>query len=188
MKSTARHLRCAATCGRSHGFTLVELLLAVGLLAVLAAFAAPSFADLTRRHRVDALKDSFIASIQFAKVEAVRLGQPVVLRRIEPCPEATAAGDWRCGWQVFADANGNQKLDPDETLLQASARPLHTQLRKAGAVNPAAVALDARGQVTQSGTRIEIHPEGDDMSAAEKVLICFPTGSRIRTVRGASAC
>lgn len=177
------------TAGRKvSGFTLVELMAALALMAVIVAFAAPSFASMARRHRVDALKDSFIGSIQLARTEAIRLGEPVILRRMEPCPEATSNGDWRCGWRMFADTNGNQKFDDTEPLLLTSQTPAGTVLRKAGAVNVGAVAIDRFGQVTQAGTRLEIYPEGNDFSATDGVLICFPTGSRIRTVRGAARC
>ena len=170
------------------GFTLVELLVVVGMLAVLACFAVPSFADMLRRHQVDALKDRFIGSIQFAKFEALRLGQPIVLRRVEPCAEAPTRGDWLCGWRVFADTNGNNQLDADEAVLQEAPTPQRTVLRKAGVVNPSAIALDRYGQVTQAGTRMEIYPAGDDFSRVDGLLICFPTGSRIRTERAASKC
>ena len=54
------------------GFTLVELLAAMGLLAVIVAFAAPSFASMARRQRVEALKDHVIGAIQLARTEAIR--------------------------------------------------------------------------------------------------------------------
>ncbi len=170
------------------GFTLVELLAAMGLLAVIVAFAAPNFASMARRQRVDALKDSFIGSIQLARTEALRLGEPVVLRRVQPCPAATSNGDWRCGWLMFADSNGNQQFDGSEPLLQSAPMPAGTVLRKAGAVNPGVVAIDRFGQVTQAGTRLEIYPEGPGFSATDGLLICFPAGSRIRTVKGAASC
>lgn len=170
------------------GFTLVELMTALGLLGVIIAFALPSFASMARRQRVDSLKDSFIASVQLARAEAIRLGEQVVLRQIQPCPAATSNGDWRCGWQMFADLNGNQKFEDDEPLLQTAQVPSGTVLRKAGAVNPGAVAINRFGQVTQAGTRLEVYPEGQGFTASDGVLICFPAGSRIRTVKGATTC
>ena len=178
-KTLGRHVR---------GFTLVELMTALGLLAVMVAFAAPSFANMARRHRVDALKDHVIGAIQFARTEAIRLGQPVVLRRVQPCPEASSNSDWRCGWRLFADANNNQVFDSDETLLQTSTPPAGVVLRKAGAVNVGFVAIDRFGQVSQAGTRLDVFPAGDGFSAKDGVLICFPAGSRIRTVKGAATC
>lgn len=170
------------------GFTMVELLVTLALLGVVTAFAAPSFANMARRQRVDALKDSFIGSIQLARTEAIRLGEPVVLRRVTPCPSAASPGDWRCGWQMFADPNDNQVLDSDEPLLQTSQMPAGAVLRKAGAVNLGAVAITRFGQVKQAGTRLEIFPEGKGFSAVDGVLICFPAGSRIRTVKAAATC
>lgn len=170
------------------GFTLVELVAAMGLLAVIVAIAAPNFASMARRQRVDALKDSFIGSIQLARTEAIRLGEPVVLRRVQPCSTASSNGDWRCGWLMFADPNGNQQFDDSEPLLQTAHLPAGTVLRKAGAVSPGVVAINRFGQVAQAGTRLEIYPEGPGFSATDGLLICFPAGSRIRTVKGAATC
>jgi len=170
------------------GFTLVELLAAMGLLAVIVAFAAASFASMARRQRVEALKDNVIGAIQLARTEAIRLGETVVLRRVTPCPEGASNGDWRCGWRMFADSNGNQQLDAGETLLQVAELPSGTVLTKAGAVNVGAVAIDRFGQVTQAGTSLRIYPAGDGFSAIDGVIVCFPAGSRIRTVKGAPSC
>jgi type IV fimbrial biogenesis protein FimT len=170
------------------GFTLVELLAALGLAAVIVAFAAPSFASMAQRQRVETLKDHVIAAIQMARTEAIRLGAPVVLRRVQPCPEASSNADWRCGWRMFADANDDQVFDHNETLLQSAQLPDGTVLRKAGAVNVGVVAIDRFGQVSQPGTRLEIYPAGDGFLARDGVLICFPAGSRIRTVKGAPSC
>lgn len=186
MKTAAPSLRSAHR--PVGGFTLVELVIAMGIVAVIVAFAAPSFTSMARRQRVDALKDSFIGAIQLARTEAIRLGEPVVLRRVQPCPAAPTIGDWRCGWMMFADLNGNQQFDGSEPLLQSAQMPAGVVLRKAGAVNPGAVAIDRFGQVTQAGTRLEIFPEGPGFSAIDGLLICFPAGSRIRTVKGAATC
>lgn len=179
----------ARTAGhRTNGFTLVEFVATLGVLAVVVAFAAPSFANMARRQRVEALKDHVISSIQLARTEAIRLGAPVVLRRVQPCPSATSNGDWRCGWQMFADLNGNQRFDENEPLLQTAQMTVGAVLRKAGAVNAGVVAIDRFGQVEQGGNRLEVYPEGKGFSAIDGVLICFPTGSRIRTVKGAATC
>jgi type IV fimbrial biogenesis protein FimT len=182
MKTALKTTRRSVT-----GFTLVELLAAMGLLAVVVAFAAPSFAGMARRQRVEALKDNVIGAIQLARTEAIRLGETVVLRRVTPCPEAASNGDC-CGWRMFADPNGNQLLDPGETLLQVAELPSGTVLTKAGVVNVGAVAINRFGQVSQPGTRLEIYPAGRGLSAKDGVLICFPAGSRIRTVKGAPSC
>ena len=132
MKTARPFPRTAAR--QASGFTLVELLAALGLAAVVVAFAVPSFASMAQRQRVETLKDHVIGAIQLARTEAVRLGETVVLRRVTPCPEATSNGDWRCGWRMFADRNDNQVHDEDETVLQNAQTPAGVVLRKAGAV------------------------------------------------------
>jgi type IV fimbrial biogenesis protein FimT len=100
------------------GFTLIELMVALTVLAVLAALAAPGFASITRSLRVDTVREQFIGSMNLARTEAVRLGRTVVMRRIEPCTAATAAKDWYCGWRVFVDLNQNNAQDAGEPLLR----------------------------------------------------------------------
>ncbi|QCB45040.1 GspH/FimT family pseudopilin [Hydrogenophaga sp. PAMC20947] len=103
------------------GFTLIELMVAIGIMGVLTALAAPSFQSFFERYRVDAAVDEFNASLQLARVEAIRSNQQVVIRRQVGC----ATNNWGCGWQVFRDVNSNLTLEPgpnptDDLLLQTT--------------------------------------------------------------------
>lgn len=99
------------------GFTLVELLVALAILAILFAAAMPSwghyFAEQGLRERADALADSFLV----ARTEAVRRGG-----RVAVCPRAadrcaSGAAGWESGWLVFADENRNGSYDPGEVIV-----------------------------------------------------------------------
>lgn len=57
---------------RQSGFTLVELMVTVAVIAILAMMAAPSFADYIDRTRVRGAADQVISAIGNARVEAVK--------------------------------------------------------------------------------------------------------------------
>jgi type IV fimbrial biogenesis protein FimT len=113
---------------RTSGFTLIELLMVIAIAAILVALAAPSFASMIERYRVRRAAEDLRATLFYARSEAIRRGGGVILERPASTPDCAVTGsmDWNCGWILYADVNGNGRLDPDE-LIQRSAKP--TQVR-----------------------------------------------------------
>lgn len=60
---------------RSHGVTLVELLVVVAILGIVALAAIP-FLSNANPQRLDAAAQTFAAAIRFARSEAIRTGMP----------------------------------------------------------------------------------------------------------------
>lgn len=99
---------------RSHGFTLVELLVVMTIGAILVAAAIPSMQWLISTTRTSNGTNSLVASFELARSEAIRRGTIVsVCRTLNPnaapaalaCSNAAgagfAAGDWGSGWVTF---------------------------------------------------------------------------------------
>jgi type IV fimbrial biogenesis protein FimT len=94
------------------GFTLIELMVTLAIMAVLMKVAAPGMQTLYKSSRVQTEVSQFIGDIQFAKAEAIKRGQPVTM-----CPSsdgntclALGTTTWGSGWIVFNDVNGNGVL------------------------------------------------------------------------------
>lgn len=171
----------------SQGTSLIELLVAIGVLAVLSSLAIPSFASIARQYRVNAAVEAFMASVQLARVDAMRLGHNMVLRRDTGCAATLPSkADWRCGWRVFADLNGNHQPDAAETVFQSVALPPGVDFRAQGAGSPQYLTINRYGQVHVRGQRFAVFPAG--LTAMDGQLICFSTGTRLRTIRNAKDC
>ena len=90
-----------------HGFTLLELLIVMAMVAILASIAAPSFDSSISRNNVQSMRDSLFNAMQYARSEAVKRKIPVGV--CASANQTTCAGDanWHTGWIVFADQNAN---------------------------------------------------------------------------------
>jgi type IV fimbrial biogenesis protein FimT len=92
---------------RNSGYTLLELLVTVSVLAIAVAAAGPAVSGFVETNRVAARVNDLVSSLNFARSEAVTRGQPV-----SACPanasRTACAGttDWSAGWLVFTDASG----------------------------------------------------------------------------------
>jgi type IV fimbrial biogenesis protein FimT len=109
---------------RARGFTLVETMVVVAMVAILAALAAPSWNQLRARNAVRAAVNDFNASMQFARSEAVRLNNPVTV-----CPSTDAINcvdvGFETGWIVRTGAQANDPVNQQvlqDTLPRRSVR------------------------------------------------------------------
>lgn len=173
--------------GAARGFTLVELLTVITILAILSAMAAPVMADMVVRYRIDGLRMELMQSIQQARAEAMVRGNTVTLRRTAGCAIALAgSNDWSCGWVAFVDMDADGQEEAGDTRLQVISLSPGTRLRKT--TNPAETQqFNQFGQAVQLGQRFELSPE-DARHAALAGSLCFSTGTRLRYRTGTGPC
>lgn len=100
------------------GFTLIELMLALALAAVVASLAAPALGDFLARQRIDAAAHELVAHINLARLQAVTHAECVVL-----CPSTegiacSGSNRWDTGWIVFRDADCDLEPDHDADRLR----------------------------------------------------------------------
>ena len=109
---------------RQKGFTLIELMVTIAILAIMTAIAIPNFSEWVAKRRVASVAEKVASQIRFARAEAARLNKPVYL-----CPvqiktdgkpdqycKSTYAGS---GYAVWADSpvyNQKYERNKDESL------------------------------------------------------------------------
>lgn len=99
------------------GFTLTELMVTLTIVAILCGIGVPSFRYVTTGNRLSAEVNALLGDMQLARAEAIREGANVVVCASKD--EATCSGesDWKTGWIVWNDPNGNGSIDSDEAVL-----------------------------------------------------------------------
>jgi type IV fimbrial biogenesis protein FimT len=86
----------------ARGFTLVELMVTLLVLAILLGLAVPSFRDASLSSRLTGYANDLVAGVQIARSEAIKRNATVTLCASED--GATCAEDvgWEVGWIVLA--------------------------------------------------------------------------------------
>jgi len=67
-----KHRTHARRFGRYRGFTLIELLVVIAVLALIATLAAPSFARMMAKKRIEGITSELVTDLQYARSEAVQ--------------------------------------------------------------------------------------------------------------------
>lgn len=122
------HAMCCETLAghTERGVTLIELLVALTVLAILLAIAVPSFTSVVNGNRLTSNANELVAAISYGRIEALRRSQHVVLCRSDipniANPVCTNGGNiapW-LGWITFVDVNNNLQRNGTETVLRTS--------------------------------------------------------------------
>ena len=92
------------------GFTLIEMLVTLGMMAIVLALGVPAFKDTVRGSTLTADINEFIAALNFARSEAIKRGMRVTV--------AKTGTYWEQGWQVFTDNPTYGTVDGTDAVLR----------------------------------------------------------------------
>lgn len=99
-----------------HGLSLVELVAVLALTGVLAALALPDMAAMLRSHRLNTAVADLFGAVDLTRSHAIARGRRVLLVPLEP-----GGRNWRDGWVVLVDENGDRRPSPGEEVIASRA-------------------------------------------------------------------
>lgn len=114
-----------------NGFTLVELLIALAVAAILLGVGIPSFSGAIKNSQVSSDYNGIVQALYLARSEAVKTSELVTV-----CPkkeiDSTLCGeglnDWKYGWMVFIDrppeSEDKAEIGPEDEIIS-----IHKKLR-----------------------------------------------------------
>lgn len=168
------------------GFTLLELLVAIAVLAVLTALAVPAGRALQGRALVAAESLQLLTLLRLARTRAVLAGTDAVLCPLRAGDDGPACAVARGeGWLAFSDHDGDRDFDAGDTVLRmaASAGPALDVTTRSGAPFTGRIVYRADGTVSTPTTlQLCVGPERPG-----RRLIISMTG-RVRTTREGLTC
>jgi type IV fimbrial biogenesis protein FimT len=169
------------------GFSLVELMITLAVLAVVLAVTAPSFARLQGNYQLRSTAHRLVAAINLARMEAVQRRLPVSLC---PAPEGgNCAGDLSQGWLLFHDADRDRQLDAgdEEVIVRAPGLPEGYSVTDRAGSSPATQAISYRpdGTVRRNQTLLLCAPAEHGI---EPYAIVLNLVGRVRLARGEGLC
>lgn len=154
---------------RARGFTLIETMVVVALLAIVGALAAPNFRQFIGTMNAKSAAFDLIGDLSLARSEAIRGNWPV---RVIP-----TGGNWANGWSIVRDA-----APPVDTTL--GAQTLRERPALASSLNlsdnaPAQVVFQPNGRMatdTDTGNRAW-SIKSSIAGVIARCVVITPTGS-----------
>lgn len=150
------------------GFTLVELMVTVAVVAILAAVAVPGMQSFLAKSGMNAVKDDFAIALQRARLDAINRNTCVSICQLRAgtsntCATGAALGNWHQGWIVYlndACAAPAATAVPAASLISVR-QPGNERFRLTGSATTAAVTFNSRGLLRSGSDTFQVTDAND---------------------------
>lgn len=167
----AQHLR---------GFTLIELMVTLAIVAILAMVAVPNFTAFQRNSELTSMANNLVGGMNMARTEAMKRNTNALVAPI-------SGTDWAGGWRVFVDVNRDGTFNTGDILINTyPALPSYivvTASNPQALFNGSGYSFDGNtlSNLTISIERNDV-PAGQTLDQTRRVKVA--TTGRVRSCKG----
>ncbi len=157
---------------RQLGWGLTEALCVLALSAIGAVWGLSSWQTGLQKAKVQAAREGFVHSLQWARIQAIAQGADMLLVRATDCAGVTSASDWRCGWRV--------------TTLDGKTMAMHRLPEGVAMVHNLRtdkLTINRRGEPGTVGDSFVFRPQSDPRSQMAST-VCISAAGRVRFQAG----
>lgn len=149
---------------RHSGFSVIELMVAVVVMAILAGIALPNFRDFMHRNAVTAATNHLLADIQYARGEAIAQHMQVTICASTNGTACASSAPFEGGWVVVCNAPAGAATIAGAALSMGPVCPAANTLMRVG--------QSTGGMTMRGSSTLTFLPTGS-----------LPAGSTVATVR-----
>ncbi|MDJ0778516.1 MAG: GspH/FimT family protein [Gammaproteobacteria bacterium] len=168
---------------KTSGYSLLELLITLALVAAVFAIGIPSMNTFIQNDRLVTQINTLVGHLSYARSEAVKRSQQVGVCVSSNSTTCTGGNSWEDGWIIYVDIDGDGAFTAGETVLRAQQQLEGANTLGSGTIGTQ-VTYDYRGFVDAAS--VGSFSLCDDRGASYgKAISISPTG-RVRSGGGVS--
>jgi type IV fimbrial biogenesis protein FimT len=156
---------------KQHGFTIIELLVTLAILALLVGIGLPSMQETVKQNRIQGILENFSTAIKYTRSEAV--GQRANVSICASSNQSSCTGSWQQGWIIFSDVDGAGDFDSGTDTLLRVGEAIETgyTLSFDYSSSPTSITFSGRGSTTGHTGTIKLCEPGKVAKYARGIIL-----------------